>query len=300
MTAPGVRVIERHSIVTPLGVQFVDDFSGAPVASGLEVWTWQEATPARRVVMHPAGAATYAAHRLPGLSEFEAGSGDDDFWDRWRAEPPRRFVVEARDLRARFLPMQVRVDLPAFGVARPACPLLPPNRRHAVPLFSASTRAVVPTVAVVHADLYDRSARRPAAWAVAEARFDGRAIARGMADREGRLILLLPYPEPQASWTSPPAAPTSPPSPPKLPLAQQSWSVEIAVRYERTPSIPDVPDLCGALAQPPVQLLADAGSPSQRLTEITLRYGERAVLRTANTGGEERGRVLVITSGSPL
>lgn len=300
MTVPEVRVIERHSIVTPLGVRFVDDFTGSAVASGLEVSTWPEEAPTQRVVMHPAGAATYAAHRLPGFREFEAGSGDQDFWDRWRAEPPRRFVVEARDPSGRFLPVQVRVDVPAFGVARPTCSLLPPNRRQVVPLFSAATRTVSPTAAVVHADLYDRSARRPAAWAIAEARFDGRVIARGMADRKGHLILLFPYPEPQALWTSPPAVPTSPPSPPRLPLAQQSWPIEIALRYERTASIPDVPDLCGALAQPLVQLLGDAGSPSQPLTEITLHYGERAVLRTANTVGEERGRVLMITSGSPL
>jgi hypothetical protein len=250
--------------------------------------------------MHAAGAGTYAAHGLPGFREFVAGPGDDDFWDRQRAAPATRFVVEAGDTYGRFLPVQVRVDLPAFGVARPACPRLPASRRDVVPLFSASTRAIAATAAVVHADLYDRSARRPAAWAVAEGRFDGRVIARGMADRKGHLVLLFPYPEPQSAWTSPPAPPTSPPSPLKPPLSQQSWSVEIAVRYERTASIRDVPDLCEALAQPRAGLLADAGRPSLPLSEIALRYGDRAVLRTANTSGEERGCVLVITSGSPL
>jgi hypothetical protein len=72
------------------------------------------------------------------------------------------------------------------------------------------------------------------------------------------------------------------------------------VRYERTPSIRDVPDLCEALGQPPAQLVEDAGSPLRLMTALTLRYGETAVLRTMNTGSEERGRVLVITSGSPL
>jgi hypothetical protein len=70
--------------------------------------------------------------------------------------------------------------------------------------------------------------------------------------------------------------------------------------YDRTAVIREVPDLCDTLAQAPVHLLGDAGSPPRLLTGLTLRYGETAVLRTTNTAREERGRVLVITSGSPL
>lgn len=303
MSVRDFHAAERHSIVTPLGVQFLDDFSGAPVARGLDVWTWPEATPRVRVPVRLAGSAVYAAHGLPGLREFEAGSGDDEFWRRWLApaQRKRRFVVEARDREGRYLPVQARIELPAFGIVRPACSsLLPPSRRHAVPLFSASTRSVPATAAIVRAELYDRSARRPAAWAVVDASFNGRVIARGMADRNGGLVLLFAYPEPQALWTSPPAAATSPAtSPPMLPLSQQSWWIDLTVRYARAESIPDVPDLCDALAQPPAQLLDDAASPSHDLTRVRLRYGEAAVLRTTNTAEHERG-VLVITSGSPL
>lgn len=315
MSAGAFHVAEQHGIVTPLGVQFVDDLSGTPIASGLDVWTWPETAPAKRVHVSLAGSATYAAHGLPGLREFEAGAGDDAFWQHWLVEEPkRRFVVEARDLEARFLPLQVRVDLPAFGRVRPICPLqLPLNRRDVVPLFSAPTRSVAGTMAVVRAELHDRSARIPAAWAVVDARLNGRTIARGMTDRGGRLALHFAYPEPLASWASPPAVLTSPASVPMLPLAEQRWPIALAVRYDRSllrrdlaigadgaTAIREVPDLCDAFAQAPASLLADVAAPSLELTEITLRYGEATILRTANTLGHERGQVLVVTSGSPL
>ena len=312
--ASDLHVLERHSIVTPLGVQFVDDFSGVPIDSGLDVWTWPEGLPDRRVPARPAGSATYAAHGLPGFRDFERGDGDAAYWTKWLAAPKRRFIVEARDRDARFLPVQVRVELPAFGRARPSCPqLLPVSRRLAVPLFSAPTRLVPATAAIVRAELYDRSLQGPAAWAVVDARLNGRTIARGMTDRHGRLVLLFAYPEPQASWASPPIAVTSPAATPMGPLADQRWSIDIVVRYDRsllrhdvasrgdrTAAIREVPDLCDALAQAPAALLADAASPSFDLTAITLRYGEAAVLRTANTLDQERGRLLVITGGSPL
>lgn len=302
MTAESFRTIEHHRIVTPLGVLFVDDFSGDPVGDDLEVWTWPEGVPQLRVPMRRAGAGSYAAHGLPGFREFAAGAGDEDFWREWLAPDRRRtFVVEARDLQRRFLPAQVRVELPAAGLARPSCwPQLPSNRRHGVPLFSASTRAVPASAATIRAQLYDRSAKRPASWAVVDARLDGRTIARGMADSQGHLAVLLPYPEPQSSWTSPPADSTSPASPPRLPLSQQRWTIGIEVRYERAFASRRVPDLCEALAQAPAQLLADAGSPSQELTQFTLQYGVPAVLRTANATAHERGHVLVTTGGSPL
>jgi len=292
---------ERLSIVTPLGVQFVDDFSGTPIGSGLEVWTWPANAPRLRVPARRAGSTTYAAHGLPGFRSFETGEGDDAFWAKWLAEPKRTFVVEARDLDGRFLPLQLRVELPVFGRARPSCPLaLPANRRHAVPLFSAPTRSVPGKAATVRADLYDRSLRGPAAWAVVEARLDGRTIARGMSDRGGRLVLLFAYPEPQASWASPPMAVTSPASAPMVPLSEQRWPIEIVVRYDRTTEVRKVPDLCDALAQAPARVVADAASSSLDFSGTTLRYGEAAVLRTANTLGEERGRLLVVTGGSPL
>jgi hypothetical protein len=293
-----VRVLEEHAIVTPLGVRFVDDFSGLPIGRDpdLEVWTWPEGTPERRIRMHPAGSNTFAAHGLPGWREFEAGPGDERFWQSWLAKEKRTFVVEARDHRARFLPLQVRVEVPVAGVAGPVCAAqLPSNRRHAVPLFSAPTRVVPATAAIIRADLFDRAAGHGAAWAVVEAMLDGQTVARGMADDKGRLVLLLRYPEPQSAWTSP----ASPASSPRSPLSEQSWTLDLVVRYERALPARAVPDLCDALAQSPAQLLADAGSPSIDLLQCTLHYGSTTVLRTAGTFGNEHGCVLVITSGSP-
>lgn len=300
-TAPfPYRVIERVSTVTPLGVRFVDTFSGAPVNTGLEVWAWPEGTPTLRVPMRRAGSGAYAAHGLPGLRVFEAGAGDDAFWETWRAPANKRvFVVEARDSLSRFLPVRARVEVPARGLAEPLSPaLLPADRGPGVPLFSAPTRMAPATAATIRGHLFDRSARHPASWAIVDAKLDGRVIAHGMADGDGQLLLLFPYPEPQSSWISPP--PASPASPPRRPLADQSWPIDIEVRYDRTLPRHAAPDVGDALAQHPAGLLADAASPSLPLTQITLQYGSAAVLRTADTTSEERGHVLVITSGSPL
>jgi hypothetical protein len=296
------RVIERHCLVTPLGVRFLDDFSGGPVADGLEVWTWPDGMPQLRVPLRPAGSASYAAHHLPGFRELGAGAGDESFWRRWLGPEHRRtFVIDARDRAGRFLPVQARVDLPVRGfVHLPCAAALPAGRRHGVPLFSASTRSVPATAAVVRAQLLDRSARRPASWAMVDLRLDGRVIARGMADRDGRVVLLFPYPEPQSAWVSSPAEVMAPSSPPRLPLEEQRWELDLEVRYERTAVPAPVPDLCEALAQPAAEAVADDTSPTAPLTRLTLRYGERMVLRTANTAAHERGWLVVTTGGSPL
>jgi hypothetical protein len=293
-----LKLLERHAIVTPLGIRFVDAMTGRTVGGGLDVWTWPEDAPQARRPVRATSSGIHAAHRLPGLLDFEQGAGDAAFWAAAPAAVRRVFVVEARDLEGRFLPLQARVAVPAQGFVSSACAsLLPAECQDAVPLFSAPARRVAGAVASIRADLWDVGVRRQAAWAVVDAAVDGRPVARGMADAQGQLALFFAYPEPPAMWASPPIG--SPAVPPRVPLADQRWDVDLTVRYARRAGVAPVPDLCDALRQPPAELVADAMSPAPPMTRVVLRYGEGAVLRTANTGDADRGRVWVMTAGSP-
>jgi hypothetical protein len=113
----------------------------------------------------------------------------------------------------------------------------------------------------------------------------GVGTVRGIADRRGRVLVLLPYPEPP--WHV-----TSPPSPGGRPLSAQTWPVTIAVRYgPASPPLPgpdhvEPPDLCSVLTQAPATLVTD--SPAVPLTSDELVFGRELVL------GAEGQMLLVI------
>jgi hypothetical protein len=133
--------------------------------------------------------------------------------------------------------------------------------------------------AVVRADLWDADADAPAAWAVLEVGAPGGATYHGVADAAGRVAVLLPYPEPPWHGSSPP--------PGSRALSDQTWPLELAVRYSpaaASPPLPDPsagvpPDLCAVLTQRPATLVDDS-SPLALLTP-TLRFGHELVVKTS-------------------
>jgi hypothetical protein len=307
MTARHHQVIERVTRVTPLGVAFWDTTARRRVADGLLVrvfpLTAERVLPP--VAVRLSGAGVFHASGLPGLEAFEGGEGDRQFWEN--LPPSRWFRLEMDDPYGRYLPIRTTLRIPrARGLAVPECEaeLLPPGapaasppRATHLPLFDAPGRTVPTGMASLRATLVDGATGESARSAVLEVREDGRFLGRGISDASGQVVVIFTYPQPALPPipASPPSSPPGPPLPAR-PLEEQSWELDIRVRYDgalvhETP--PDSPtpraELCGVLLQPDAALEA-AGSPPVAVTRATLLYGEELRL------GSEVGGELVITA----
>ena len=206
MSGPGM-VLERHGRVTPLGIRFWDEAINAAVAEGLEVTVYPLQDGARRAAARPNAIKTFVLPQLPGprFPEQEFGLGDDEFWSRVE---PRSFGVEVKDRRGYYQPFTLDLKLPFRGLAVPAFvpPSSPPSE--VVTLFPTAIRPVPAGIAVVRTELQTpvpgrESELQPASWAVLEVQVGTTPPVRGLADREGRIAILLPYPEPTPARARP-------------------------------------------------------------------------------------------------
>jgi hypothetical protein len=293
-------ILDTFTRVTPLGVRFWDPVLEMVVSDGLSVTAYPRGLPYLRVSAFTTPSGVYAFRGLPGMAAAERGAGDAAYW----ASPPVRdsFVIEVSDPTGRYQPFTLGAELPLRGVYPwdcdgPGSPLASPVAPGppAVPLFSAPSREAPAGMAAVRATLWGPLSGAAAAWAVLEVTPPGQAPARGIADAQGRVVVLFPYPEP----APPPAGPGSPPYGSGVPLARQQWALALAASY--TPGLPPgtAPDLCRTLRQPPGLLWADAalGEP---LAEATLSFGQELVLRTAGgAGGAPLPLLYVTATASP-
>ncbi|HEY3301942.1 MAG TPA: hypothetical protein VGL70_00250 [Candidatus Binatia bacterium] len=288
-----VHVLERISLVAPLGVRFWDGVSGHAVSEGLTVRAHPKGNPARSIFGFPNRSGTYVLTHVPGLSDIEQCAGDKDFWEN---PPPklRPFVVEVTDNEGRFQPFAFTANLPVRGLfaweERPmGSPLAPVAR--GVPLFSAPARSAPGGMAVIRADLWDLRADQPAPWALLEARMAGQPPVRGLADRQGRVALIFPYPEPlHSSVTSPPG---SPPGSERRPLFEQTWPIQLHAFYSPGRPSPRIPQLDHVLNQAPATVVSSP-SPPIPLTEVSLQFGKELIVKS-----QSKSALLIIPAGSP-
>lgn len=293
MIAPAYKVIDTLTRVAPLGLGLWDPTLGRLVADGIHVG-----------VHRLAGSRTF--DRVPAIAnrsgifvphDLFGGAVFDEHWHPATASPADHLLVTVRDTLERYLPVALHLDPPReHGFAVPPCltnlePIAlsaasPPPPSPYVPLFASPSRPVPAGMTAVRAVLKDVVTGAAAAYAVLEVRADGQLIARGVADDRGEVAAVFAYPEVSAPppW-SPPGAPT-----PRLRLVDQSWPIDVKVRYRRNlprvrpdPAQPAVPDLCDVLQQPAVT--AVTASPPAPLGELVLRYGEELVL-AREAGGE--------------
>ena len=290
MTDP-VVILERLTLVAPLGIRFWDLVSDTPIGTELTVTAYPRNNPAQRVPVIANRSGIYMAAHLPGLREPEQGAGDAGYWQRPAARRP--FVVEVKDRLRRFQPFQFAIDLPASGLVTLDCafrasPLAsPPAGMPRVPLYSTPMRAAPGGMAVLRASLCDvRDARNvvPAAWVLLEARQADRLLGQGIADAKGQIVLMFPWPEPQV---------------PGPPLQQQTWTIQVTAAYAPLRPVPTLPDLCAVLNQPPATLWADSDLHTP-LTQVVLPFGQETVLRSRHAGdGSLLSELLVTPAGSP-
>jgi hypothetical protein len=276
--------LERVSRVAPVGVRFWDRPTARAVWEGLRLTNVESD---RRAVPNHSG--VFVAYDLPGMRDAEQGAGDEAYW----ASPPdlQELTFELVDELGRFHDVRFDLTAPFRGVFDEDCGFSaspPAAAPPSVPLFSLPSRVVPAGTAAVRAELTDADTGDPAAWAVLEVTAPEVATARGIADRRGRVLVLLPYPEPPWHGTSPPPGTT--------PLTAQTWPVELSVRYSpasASPPLPGVddpepPDLCAVLTQLHAMLAAGA-SPAVAVDSADLVFGRELVLN------EEERRTLLVT-----
>jgi hypothetical protein len=113
MNAP-FQLLERQTLVAPLGLRFRDAATGELVGGGLSVTIHPTDDPSRRATGFVNRSGVYVVSHAAGLREVEFGAGDKAFWD---APPTKRnFTVEVSDSEGRFLPYSFQTTLPFKGI----------------------------------------------------------------------------------------------------------------------------------------------------------------------------------------
>lgn len=308
-------VLDRVTIVAPLGVRFRDAMTGSLVGDGFSVWAYPSSQPDARRPLIPNRKGVYVLHHAPGLRNLENGKGDHDFWSTLSANTD--FVIEVSDELDRFVPFQFTAALPARGIYQwnDSTVGSPPSSTTGIPVYSSCARIAPAGIAVVRADLWDpfRNGRGAgAASAVLELYDNQQLVARGIADQQGRIAILFPYPAPRSfSPASPPGSSFgSPPVATGPPLTEQIWMLRARAFYARVDQslsmsrdIDALPDLRSMLSQPEAVLWADE-SRTEPLQEIAVQYGQSLILKSRPSSmsppATTQGSVLFITpAGSP-
>jgi hypothetical protein len=303
-----VPVLERLTRNAPWGVRFWDAAEGSASVDGLKVELYLPGNPAARARAIPNRSGVYVAHTLPafagtgspdqpGLRDFEGSDAAPDVL--WRIHT-RTYRVEVRDPLGRFLPFAFDAELPARGffqwpapwssppaaIALPGASGSPPQALLPyIPLFSAPARPAPPTLAVVRAQLREQGTGRVAAWCLLGVSIDDRPCGLGLADEQGRVAVIFPYPEPPRRRLA---------SPPE-PRNDFSWTVQLtAYGAPASPAkaVPELPDLAEVLAglAAPRPVLESLDSPGEPLR---LTYRQELTVRTEGVVGEDASYLLI-------
>jgi hypothetical protein len=278
-------VLDRLTMVTPLGVRFQDATTGEVIADGLSVAAHPINQPNARRDLFVNRRGVYVLRHAPGLRDVENGAGDSDYWNNLPAK--KDFVIEVRDGQSRFVPFQFVVGLPVEWNQA----VSPPPAIKSMPLYSAPTRTAPAGMAVVRADLWDPTrgdSGEVAPSVVLELYDNDRMVARGIADEYGKIALLFPYPAPRSfAVASPPGSPlSSPPMATTPALTDQVWTFRARAFYAselqsppQTSTENSLPDLNAVLAQPEARLWADEAR-TEELHEVAVQFGQPLILKS--------------------
>lgn len=259
---PG-EVVQRNAA---LGLRFWDVAAATSLIDGLRVEVYPIARPQARKLASANPSGVYVAHRVDGLARFEfdpAQAAGQPWIDAASSSPPPngRYRVEVSDPQGRYLPIAFDADLPARGLLSWLAPWMSPPQPivwpgdaaspahwliERIPLFSAPSRPPPQPLAVVYAQLREAGSGRIPAWGLLAVDIDGARCGLGMADREGRVAVMFPYPEPpRAVLASPPQA-----------RSDFRWTVELSGYWSEPsppqppPAMPDLGEVLGQLAAP--------------------------------------------------
>lgn len=295
MTAPAGEPLASYRTFTPLGLALHDVITDARVVTGLRV----DARPVGGGRVTPAFQTRSGAYGFRGLEGVRAVEFPEAA-DREQASPPLgdEVLVSVLDTQSRFVATVLRVPVPTQGLVTQSALLpedSPPADELPVYLFSSPSRELPAQFALVRAQLAEAATGEPARFSRLEVVVNPASADRrryvGVADATGAVVVPVPYPRFVTGGDtsgSPPAGSVG------QPPVQQTWPVEIRVRYE-----PDVlehhpglvaPTLNSVLIQGEAPLWAGVGSPPQPVLQAELRFGVDLIVRTA---GEEESRLLI-------
>ncbi len=299
-----LRPLEELQRNAALGVRFWDAAAASAVIDGLVVDVFPRSQPSARTRAQPNRSGVYVAHAVSGLKDFEFDATQPAAapWERAAASPMRGFRIEVRDPLARFHPMAFDADLPVRGLlgrlaslvsppltspplSSPAEAGSPPQWRSAhIPLFSTASRPLPQPLAAVYAQLKEQAGARRPAWSLLGVSVGGERCGLGLADLQGRVSVMFPYPEP-----------------PRVPLASPpearndfSWTVELQAYSDpalaqRSPEIPDLGEVLAQLALPRA-VLAAVTSPAR---PWRLEYRVPLTARTEGLAAAEASYLLL-------
>jgi hypothetical protein len=298
-----LMVLDRFTSVAPLGLRFHDAANDVIIDDGLSVSAYPLGRPNAVRGLPSNRRGIFILHHAPSLRTVENGTGDDDYWNNLPAK--KDFVIEVRDDQDRFLPFQFVAALPNRGIYEWPEPVIgsPLSMTRSIPLYSAPARTAPAGMAVVRADLWDPTRGAEAAAAVLELYDNDRFVARGIADQNGRVAVMFPYPAPKRFATSSPGSPFSSPlgSPPSAgqALTDQAWTFRVRALYaiQPLPSNDALPDLRAVLSQPEAVVWADEAQTDQ-LFEVAVQFGQPLILRSRSLSmlpPSKSGSMLFIT-----
>jgi hypothetical protein len=297
-----MRVLERVSRNAPLGLRFWDVAGATSTVYGLKVEVVLRDNPRARAPVPMNRSGTYVAHQLPlappppDLREFEFSDAEPDvLW----SVATRPYRVEVSDPEGRFLPIVFDADLPSRGlltwrapwlsppqpVSLPSGPGSPPLLVERVPLFSAPSRPVPEPLAVVYAQIRELGTGRDAAWSLLTVMIDDVVRGVGLADAQGRVAVMFPYPEPpRMSLASPPEA-----------RNDFTWQLALTAFWGATSpadAVPAAADLANVFASlsTPRTVIESTVSPA---LPFRLTYREALTARTAGTASADASLLFV-------
>lgn len=275
--APNLRQMEEIVILAPLGIRFWDVASDSRVDEDLIVRARPAASPREISTAQANRSGIYTFRNLSRLHDVEypatrvLGTG--------APLPSRPYIVDVQDQLGRFVPVAFRVDLPFLGVF-PAGPLggAPADSTPGFFLFSAATRTPPAKLAVARITLLLEATGEPAANAIVELTLPDGSLVNAIADADGQVTAMFPYPAFAASLATPMT--------PEQARAPATWSLSLRVLFEaarQTPLLPDLPpDIAELLQQAPVNIWPTVAGPSVNQLDVTLVFGRETILRTEN------------------
>jgi hypothetical protein len=276
------KVLEQLDTYTPLGIRFWDPALNRHIRHDLQVKAYPTQRPQTTRLAYRTVGDAYAFDHLPGLRHIEYSEVADD-----PGSPPERhpYVVCVEDVKYDYLPVAFEIELPlpyaglylSWSTVGSPNGTIPPGLH----LYSSVARPVPSWLAAVHGELHDVTADGPAAHAVIRLEtLDGDSW-YGLADAQGRFVVVLPYPPLMHGFGASPADPGH------RPLYEQTWDFHLAVQYE--PAVlrglpgTKLPDYLSVLQQVDAQIYQqapDSGGISLTSLPIELRFDRNPTVKT--------------------